>query len=274
MAEALPQAAEVKSCCVTAYSSDLVGLLLGDSYHPGGLALTRRVAAAVEMRPGQRVLDVAAGRGTSALLFAREYDVDVIGVDLAPANVALATGAAQAADLATRATFRVGDAEHLPLPDGSVDAIVCECALCIFPDKTAAAGEFARVLRPGGRVGLTDVTALQDQLPPELTTLGAWIACVTDARPAAQYAELFTDAGLRVTAIERHDAVVGRMIDQIEARLEFLRLTAHGKLEANGIVIDQAAPVLAAARTALADGLLGYSMLIAHKDPQDVGVQL
>jgi arsenite methyltransferase len=101
--DALPNADELKTCCVTAYSSDLVSLLLGDSYHPGGLALTRRVAAAVDLRPGQRVLDVASGRGTSALLFAREYDVDVIGVDLAAANVALAAGAAQAAGLATRA---------------------------------------------------------------------------------------------------------------------------------------------------------------------------
>jgi arsenite methyltransferase len=62
------------------------------------------------------------------------------------------------------------------------------------------------------------------------------------------------------------------MIDQIEARLEFLRLTARAKLEASGVALDQAAPLLAAARTALADGLLGYSMLIAQKDAHSVAV--
>ncbi len=273
MAEQLPDAVELKSCCVTVYSSELVGLLLGDSYHPGGLALTRRVAAGMRLLPDQKVLDVASGRGTSALLFAQEYDVDVVGVDLAPANVSLATGAAQAAGLAERATFRVADAERLPLPDSSVDAVICECALCVFPDKAAALREFERVLRPGGRVGLTDVTADPDRLPPELTTIGAWIACVTDARPAAQYAELLTDAGLRVTAVERHDTVVGRMIDQIEARLGLLRLTARARLEASGVSVDQAAPLLAAARTAVADGLLGYSMLIAEKDAESAGGQ-
>ena len=52
----------------------------------------------------------------------------------------------------------LGDAERLPLPDNTFDALVCECAFCTFPDKATAAAEFARVLRPGGRVGITDVT--------------------------------------------------------------------------------------------------------------------
>ena len=256
---------EVKACCAAAYSSDLVALLLGDSYHPGGQALTRRLAAGLDLREGQSVLDVASGRGTSALTIANEYDVSVVGVDLSSANVALGNGAAQAAGLSGRVGFRVGDAEKLPVPDGSVDAVVCECALCTFPDKPAAAAEFARVLRPGGRVGITDVTVDPDRLPPELTTLGAWVACVADARPAAEYADILTRAGLRVTAIERHDATIGRMIDQIEARLQFLRLTSRARLDEHGVDVNRARPVLGAARTAVADGVLGYALLVADK---------
>ena len=256
---------EVKACCAAAYSSDLVALLLGDSYHPGGQALTRRLAAGMELHSGQAVLDVASGRGTSALTIANEHDVSVVGVDLSAANVALSNGAAQAAGLSDRVGFRVGDAEKLPVADGSVDAVVCECALCTFPDKPAAARGFARVLRPGGRVGITDVTVDRDQLPPELTTLGARVACIADARPAAEYADILTDAGLRVSEIEHHDAAIGRMIDQIEARLQFLRLTSGAKLEAHGVDVDRAGPVLAAARTAVADGVLGYALLVADK---------
>lgn len=256
---------EVKACCAAAYSSDLVALLLGDSYHPGGQSLTRRLAAAMELHTGQSVLDVASGRGTSALTIANQYDVAVVGVDLSAANVALSNGAARAAGLSDRVGFRLGDAEKLPVPDGSVDAVLCECALCTFPDKPAATREFARVLRPGGRVGITDVTAARDRLPPELTTLGAWIACVADARPATEYVDILTKAGLQATEIEHHDDAIGRMIDQIEARLQFLRLTAQAKLEAFGVDVDRAAPVLRAARTALADGALGYTLLVAHK---------
>ena len=54
--------------------------------------------------------------------------------------------------------FEQGDAERLTLDDGQFDAVICECAFCTFPDKRAAAAEFARVLKPGGTVGLTDLT--------------------------------------------------------------------------------------------------------------------
>ncbi len=225
-AQAVP--AQAKACCAAAYGSDVVALLLGESYHPGGLALTRRLADRLDLRPGQRVLDVASGRGTTALTLAREYGVTVTGVDLSDANVALAAGAAQAAGLAGQVSFQVGDAELLPVDADSVDVVVCECAFCIFPDKPTAAAELARVLRPGGRLGITDVTVDPARLPAELTGLGAWIACIADARPLHEYIALLADAGLRVTHTGRHDQAITGMIDQIEARLTLVRITAWG----------------------------------------------
>ncbi len=264
--QAMTEPETLKACCAAAYSSDLVALLLGDSYHPGGLMLTRRLADVTRIRAGDTVLDVASGRGTSALMIAREYDARVIGVDLSRANAALATGAAHAAGLSELVTFQVADAERLPLPDRSVDVVVCECALCTFPGKPVAAGEFARVLRPGGRVGITDVIADPERLPHELTSIGAWIACVADARPAAGYAALLGDAGLTVTGIERYDDAAGRMIDQIEARLALLRLTAPERLRAYGIDAGWAGETLASARRAVAGGIIGYGLIVARKD--------
>ncbi|WP_282695986.1 methyltransferase domain-containing protein [Streptomyces sp. CC208A] len=262
---------QVKSCCAAAYSSDAVALLLGDAYHPGGTALTRRLADGLGLAPGARVLDVASGRGTTALLLADAYGCEVDGVDYAPANTALAQGAAQAAGLADRARFTTGDAERLPYPDGVFDAVVCECALCTFPDKSRAASEFARVLRPGGRLGLTDVTADADRLPPGLTGLGARIACVADARPLRRYAEILAAAGLRTERTERHDGAMLRMIDQIEARLNLLRMTAPTRLAATGLDPDAAPAVLRAARTAVTDGVLGYALLVAVRDAPATG---
>jgi len=260
-----PSAAEAKTCCAAAYGSDVVALLLGESYHPGGLALTRRLADRLGLRAGDRVLDVASGRGATALLLAAEHGVTVDGVDLSAANVALASGAAQAAGLAGRARFHTGDAERLPVPDGAFTAVVCECAFCTFPDKPTAAAELTRVLRPGGRLGITDVTADPARLPPVLSGLGAWIACVADARPADEYAAFLTDAGLRVTHAERHDAAVAAMVDQIEARLTLVRMTARARAEALGVDFARAPAVLAAARTAIAAGIIGYALLTAEK---------
>ncbi|MGP3999310.1 class I SAM-dependent methyltransferase [Streptomyces sp. 8N706] len=261
-----PAGEEMKACCAAAYSSDVVTLLLGDSYHPGGTALTRRLADALTLGPGERVLDVASGRGTTALLLADTYDAHVDGVDYSAANAALAQGAAQAAGLAGKARFTTGDAEQLPYPDGVFGAVVCECALCTFPDKAQAAAEFARVLRPGGRLGITDVTAAPGRLPPELTTLGARIACIADAQPLQEYARILSGAGLRTVTTERHDQAMLRMIDQIEARLNLLRMTARDKLTTAGVDLDAAPGVLGAARSAVADGALGYALLIAARD--------
>jgi hypothetical protein len=265
MSAARPTPQEVKACCAATYGSDLVALLLGDAYHPGGLDLTRHLAGLLDLTNGGRVLDVASGRGTTALLLAGEYGVRVDGVDLSAGNVALAQGAADAVDLSGRVSFTVGDAETLPYPDAGFDAVICECAFCTFPDKPTAASELTRMLRPGGRVGITDVVADPARLPAELTGLTAWVACVADARPLDEYAAILTGAGLRITQTGRHDSAIVRMIDQIEARIGVVRMTARDRAEALGVDFDRAPTVLAAARAAVADGVLGYGLLVAAK---------
>lgn len=255
----------LKTCCAAGYSSDLVSLLLGESYHPGGLDLTRQLFDRMGLAPGQRLLDIASGIGTTALLAATEYGVRVDGVDLSEANAARAAEAATTRGLSDLVTFQPGDAEALPLPDAAWDAVVTECALCTFPDKQTAVREMARVLKPGGRLGITDVTADRERLPPELTNLEAWIACVADARSTEEYRELLAGAGLRVLEVEQHQPAIDRMIRHLDARFELLRMTSRARLEQAGVDFDRVRPVLEAARHAVRDGVLGYVLLVAEK---------
>jgi len=254
----------VKACCVNAYESDLMAMLLGNSYHPGGVELTRRLARrALRLGPDDVVADVASGQGTSALLMAEEFDAQVIGVDLSTLLVAEATRRATTQGLGDRIDFRVGDAEQLPLDDGSVTAVICECAFCTFPDKATAAREFSRVLAPGGRVGITDMVLEPAMLSDGLRTLTGWVACLADAQPLEVYAEILEDAGLVVDMTERHDETVTTMIDQIDARLRVLRMTgAHDGL---GLDMSLALDLLAEARAAVETGTVGYALLGAHK---------
>ncbi|MGH8775836.1 MAG: class I SAM-dependent methyltransferase [Jiangellaceae bacterium] len=253
-----------KACYADAYGSDVVALLLGNSYHPGGLALTRHLAQRLALPPGARVLDVASGRGGTAMLLAREFALRVAGVDLSRANVALARAAADAAGLADRVAFSVGDAERLPHPDATFDAVVVECALCTFPDKPTAVAEMLRVVAPRGRIGLTDIVAEPDRLPQELRTWVARVACIAGAVPMDGYVDLLHEAGWRVTRTERHDDALGRMIDQIEARLGVVTMAAPLRLSALGIDVTRAGPAVGAARAAAADGVLGYGLLVAE----------
>ncbi|MCY9785252.1 methyltransferase domain-containing protein [Nocardiopsis sp. EMB25] len=260
-----PDPEAVKSCCAAAYGTDAVALLLGDSYHPGGLTLTRRLTDHLTLTAGSRVLDVACGPGTTARLLALEHDVRVDGVDLGAATVEAARKATEESALADRVRFHEGDAERLPVPDAVYDALVCECALCTFPDKTAAAAEFARVLRPGGRAGITDVTVADGGLPDELVGITGWVACVADALPADAYAELLRAAGLRVLRMESHDGALVRMIDRIDARIRLLSMTAPARLTEAGVDADALAPYLTAARRAAERGGIGYALLVAEK---------
>jgi ubiquinone/menaquinone biosynthesis C-methylase UbiE len=254
---------DLKTCCAAAYEHDAVAVILDDSYHPGGPALTRRLADTLGLKRGERVADVASGPGTTALLLAAEYGVIVEGVDLGPAAVAAATARATAAGVEGRVGFRVGDAERLPLDYVSVDAVVCECALCTFPDKAAAAAEMARVLKPGGRIGITDVTLDRDRLDPELATFAGWVACIADARPAAEYCRYLERAGLEMTLVEAHDDALARMIETIDARL-----AAYGMINLPalaGLDIQAVRRKVAIAARAVADGTAGYSLLVARK---------
>lgn len=259
-AEADPEA--LKACCAAAYQQDVVALVLGESYHPGGADLTRCLGRALDLRPGQRVLDVACGPGTTAFLLAEEFGVVVDGVDLGDQSVARATQAARQRGLSEQVRFHVGDAEGIPFDEGVFDVVVCECAFCTFPDKRTAAAEFARVLRPGGRLGVTDVTLQPERLDPELRTLAGWVACLADARPAAEYAGYLAGAGLRVTLSEPHDVALARMIEQIDGRLRALKM-----MSLPGVEIDfgSALGYTAHAARAVRQGMAGYHLLVAEK---------
>ncbi|MBC3193925.1 class I SAM-dependent methyltransferase [Pseudonocardia sp. C8] len=258
-------AAEIKNCCAAAYGNDAVALLLGESYHPGGQALTERLADALDLRAGQHVVDVAAGPGATARLLATQRGVHVDGIELNQATVDKARATTENAGLGQTVRFHTGDAERIPLADAEFDAVVCECAFCTFPDKPTAAREFARVLRPGGRVGITDITVHPDGLPTELTGLAGWVACIADARPLDDYIAILDTAGLRTTDTQSHDEALRSMIDMMEARLKLLRMTAPDQLVAAGIDVNAVLHYTRLAADAAATGTLGYALITAEK---------
>jgi arsenite methyltransferase len=258
-------ALEVKTCCAAVYQSDWARLLLGESFHPGGLELTARLGALLALGPGKRVLDVAAGQGTSALFLAQRFGCEVLGVDYGSEAVRKANAAAEAAGLAHLVRFQQGDAERLPVDDGSVDAIICECAFCTFPDKPTAAAEFARVLRPGGRVGLSDLTRA-GEVPPELEGLLAWVACIADAQPLERYLDYLQGAGLCVDLAEPCNAALSALVQEIRAKLLGAELLVKLKrLDLPSVDFEQAKTFARAASDAAQSGKLGYALVTASR---------
>jgi arsenite methyltransferase len=161
--------------------------------------------------------------------------------------------------------FERGDAESLKLPDGSFDAIVCECAFCTFPDKAGAAGEFMRLLRPGGKAGISDLTR-RSELPPDLQGRLSWISCIADAQPIAEYTGVFEAAGMAIEHVEPHDEALADMVRQIGLRLLGAEVMAGLKrIHLPDVDFLEANRMAKAALTAVAAGQLGYALITASK---------
>lgn len=255
----------VKQCCARAYESDFAKLLLDESFHPGGVRLTGRLGELLELNPQSRVLDVASGAGTSAFYLAERFGCEVLGIDYSTRNVESAAATAQAKGLSEKVRFHTGDAERLPVEDAGFDAIVCECAFCTFPDKETAAREFARVLRPGGGIGLSDLSRAE-LLPADLNGLLAWVACIADAKPVEAYAGYLRGAGLRVEHIEKHDDALLEMVSQVRLRLLGAEIAVGlKKIELPGVDFASAKQMAKAALGAVRTGNLGYAIVHALK---------
>ena len=257
--------AGLKQCCANVYGSDAAKYLLGDSFHPGGLRLTGELASLLPLSPAATVLDVASGKGTSALFLAETFGCRVIGVDFSEQNVVDATFEAASRNLSGLVTFQLGDAEALPFGNGVFNAIICECAFCTFPSKQTAASEFERVLKPGGRVGISDITKDGASLP-ELEGLLAWIACIGDAQPLETYAGWLTATGLKITNSEDRSHYLQEMVQNIRSKLLMAEIMIGlKKLDLPTLDLTQAKAFSKAAVDAIAANHLGYGIVVASK---------
>jgi ubiquinone/menaquinone biosynthesis C-methylase UbiE len=142
------------------------------------------------------VLDLGSGGGIDVLLSARRVGPSgkAYGVDMTEEMLALARANAAEAG-ATNVEFLKGHIEDVPLPDDSVDVVISNCVINLSVDKPAVMAEMFRVLRPGGRVGVSDVVAEDRLTPAERAERGSYVGCIAGALSETEYRERLAAAG-------------------------------------------------------------------------------
>jgi ubiquinone/menaquinone biosynthesis C-methylase UbiE len=159
-----------------------------------------------ELQPGEVVLDLGSGGGIDCFLAARQVGPEgkVIGLDMTPDMIKLARRNAKKIG-ATNVDFRYGEMEEIPLPDGSVDAVISNCVINLSPDKDAVFREVFRVLRPGGRMNVSDIVVDGDLPRPVRESLDAWAGCVAGALDEADYLSKIRAAGFEDVQVLSRD---------------------------------------------------------------------
>ncbi len=169
-----------------------------------------------ELRPGETVLDLGSGGGIDVLLSARRVGPEgrAYGLDMTDEMLGLARRNAAEAGVAN-AEFLQGYIEEIPLPDESIDVVISNCVINLSADKATVFEEMRRVLRPGGRVGVSDVVAADELSEAERAERGSFVGCIAGALSFGEYRAGLESAGFADVSVEPTHAVADGMYGAI-----------------------------------------------------------
>lgn len=184
--------------------------------------------AVAGLKPGEVVLDLGSGAGFDCFLVSAKVGPSgkVIGVDMTPEMVEKARAIASKENY-TNVEFRLGEIENLPVPDNSVDVVISNCVINLSADKQKVFREIQRVLRPGGRIAISDVVLLNNLPEKTRHSIEAWVGCIAGAVHIGEYKNLVEGAGLKSSKItvsdnsfadnlDTQDPIVKTVLDSLE----------------------------------------------------------
>jgi len=211
--------AQSSSCCSAFYEQDWVRRLAEDIFHPGGAELTNKTVAAMNLPAGAAIADLGCGTGTTAMMLARYYDFRVSAVDISAANIERAIQRMGADHAAIR--FCQADARQLPFNDSELDGIIAECTFSLFTEQECVLSEIRRVLKPGGKLAITDM-ATRGSLPEDIAGILAPWTCLADAVDEETYRAMFESAGFEIQITADESAGLISLVRMLKRKLLLL----------------------------------------------------
>ena len=176
--------------------------------------------AVADLNEGETVLDLGSGGGIDVLLSAKRVGTSgkAYGLDMTDEMLELARRNALEAQV-SNVEFLKGYIEEIPLPDASVDVVISNCVINLSADKNKVFEEIARVLRPGGRIGVSDVVSANELTPEQRSQRGTYVGCIAGALSFDEYNEGLKEAGFEeISVAPTHEVTDGMFAAIIKAR--------------------------------------------------------
>ena len=253
----------VKLCCADLYQQTAVKFFLGNSFHPGGMALTRKLAEELSFSKEKLVLDIGCGEGTTVFFLADNFGCKLTGIDSSEKAIKIAI---EENKNPNRIAFQVADAENLPFPGNRFDAVLTECVFSTFSQKEKCAGEIFRVLKPGGLWGMSDMLVEQNLLPETMKGLLFQAVCIGEALNLKEYEKIMMDHGFQKIKIEDVSWALEFWMDQIEKKLLAAKLlAAASNFAISENDLKKAQGFLEQGKELVRGKIIGYGILIGEK---------
>ncbi|HMK60277.1 MAG TPA: methyltransferase domain-containing protein [Dissulfurispiraceae bacterium] len=216
-----------------------------DMMRPGGFGLTRRAISFCPFSPGDRIADIGCGSGSSVDLLKEEFGLKALGVDLK---------AESGISISNTSSFIRGNAERLPFKPESLDGVMAECSLSVLKNKDDALSEFARVLRSGGFLMVTDVYG---RAPEAIIMIDELPFCMSGIMTKQGLTQALCTCGLITKVFEDHS----QLLNEFVARM----IMEHGSLKSFCNCGTSTSADLAKKMMLFRQARPGYFMLIAQK---------
>jgi ubiquinone/menaquinone biosynthesis C-methylase UbiE len=193
----------IENCDIFDFMANYVGLSV---LHPGGLKATEKLASDLRINKNTKIIDIACGKGTTAIFLAQNYKCQVVGVDISADLIEYAKKLAREKGLDKLVSFQVGDAQNLPFADGEFDTAISQAMLILVENKIKAIQEAVRVIKPGGLAGWIELSWKQppnDQFMHDVTDeLCAY--CMENVSTFDDWEKIFRDAGVMTIEIQKN----------------------------------------------------------------------
>ena len=251
------------TCCHDEDQINLIKSLLGNQTHASDLDVTRHMGQVLKLDEFDKVLDITSGDGGGDVMLSQTYGCQVVGLTNSEDQLSIARRTAFKSKSFEKVTFKLGNISDLPFLNDSYDIVLCESALSSFPDKDKVIDEIRRVLRPGGRTGIIDVT-LERELPLELAHVAAMVPSFNLTFPSDGYRDIFEDHEFGNVEIEDLTGVLADTIRTLQIKVMMARLAASNDVfQMDSSAFEATHDLISLISQSVTEGDLSFIMLTA-----------